>query len=311
MTFRGLLLIALLCLTPALLRANSDERDWKLVDGRAFRAELVSYDEAKSEVVLRFRDTESRTYRFDEFGVVDQAWLAEWLEIDEDMDAILKLLGGRLEHLTTVGTYPTDLFVYYPSRYLDKATRGPALILFHPGGKAGRYVKRHMEAAEASGMILVACGTFHNTRDDAVDAQLFERFKEVFPQILERVRLDPLRLFMGGISGGAARAYHYTAQVQHPWAGVFANGGWLGNEYDQPYPAGMRVAMVNGNLDKAANHYVEPDGKCLRDRGSDVGVFSFEGGHQVPPPLTQMKVFDWLLDQSDSALKSATPVVAP
>ncbi len=286
-------------LGPARLAANSDERTWILADGRTFRAELVRYDEAARRVTLRFKDTESRDHAFDEFGVMDQAWLTEWVELEDDLNALVGELGGKLSHLVTTGEQPTDLFVYEPSSALAAgAPPPPALILFHPGGKAARYVKSHMEAAEKSGLLLVACGSFRNTADTpALEAEMLERFREVFPQILARVRLDPARIFMGGTSGGAWRAYHYSAQVSHPWAGIYANVGWLGGVkyYGLPYPSGMRVAMVNGNLDVAANQWVDRDGAVLKNAGNHVGVFAFEGGHQVPPPLHQFIAFEWLL----------------
>jgi hypothetical protein len=297
----------LLCLLLGLLavsglRANSDERTWILADGETFRAELVRYDESAGKVTLRFKETaEERNYAVDRFGTMDRAWLAEWRELEDDLNALVTELGGKMTHLVTTGRYPTDLFVYEPSSAIAAgAPPPPALLLFHPGGKAARHVKSHMEAAEKSGILLVGCGQFRNSDGDlGVSAAFRERFGEVFPQILARVRLDPARLFLGGTSGGACRAYHYTVQFSHPWAGVYANGGWLGGieEYDLPFPA-LRVAMVNGSLDTAANRWVDRDANVLRKRGGTIGVFAFEGGHQVPPPLSQFMAFEWLLGRN-------------
>jgi hypothetical protein len=301
--FRFLLALAALWLVPG-LRANSDERTWILADGETFRAELLRYDEAAGVVTLRFKDTEDRQIPFERFGVMDRAWLAEWREMEDDLNALVSELGGKLDHLVTVGAHPTDLFVYTPSAALAPgAPPPPALILFHPGGKAARYVKSHMEAAEKSGLLLVACGQFRNTGDNAeLEATMSARFREVFPQILARVRLDPARLFMGGTSGGAWRAYHYTAEIAHPWAGIYANGGWMGGKkyHDLPYPP-LRVAMVNGNLDTPANRWVDRDSAVLTRAGGTVGVFAFEGGHQVPPPLHQHLAFEWLLGREADA----------
>lgn len=281
------------------LHANSDERTWILEGGETFRAELVRYDEAAGQVTLRFKQlSEERAFAVNRFSTMDRAWLAEWNEIEEDLNATVAELGGTLTHLVTTGLHPTDLFVYTPSSALAAgAPPPPAMILFHPGGKAARYVKSHMEAAEKSGLLIVGCGQFRNTDGDlGLSAAFRERFAEVFPQILARVRLDPARLFLGGTSGGASRAFHYTAHFSHPWSGVYSNGGWLGGtrNYDMPFPA-LRVAMVNGNLDTAANRWVDRDGEVLKRAGGTVGVFAFEGGHQVPPPLHQHIAFEWLL----------------
>ncbi|MFA6288100.1 MAG: hypothetical protein WC661_12015 [Opitutaceae bacterium] len=298
--FLTFFLLAILGL--ARLSANTDERDWSLESGGTLHAELIRYEEATGKVTLKFNNAGNRVFDIKEFSVVDRAWLTEWLEFEESLDAKLKTLGGRVEHLVTAGVYPTDLFVYYPSRQKTTAAALPGLILFHPGGKAGRYLKRHLEAAEATGFVLVACGSFRNEKTDAEDQANQARFREVFPQILQRVRVDPARLFLGGTSGGGQRAFQYSAMIKHPWAGIYSNGGWLGGaeNYNLPYPSGMRIAMVNGNQDAAANHYVKPDSNVLIKAGNTVGVIVFEGGHQEPPVHSQIQAFNWLLGQNDT-----------
>ncbi len=280
------------------LRANSDERTWILTDGTRFRAELVRFEEAAGKVVLLFHDTEERSYAIDRFGAMDKAWLAEWAETEDDLAALVSQLGGKISHLVTTGAHPTDLYVYTPSSALvTGATPPPALILFSPAGKASRFVQLHMEAAEKSGLLLIACAQFRNTGGDLeLEAEMFARFGEVFPQILTRIPLDPKRIFLGGTSGGAWRAFSYSVRFSHPWAGIYSNGGWLGGKknYGLPYPP-LRVAMVNGNLDVDANVWVDRDGEVLKRAGGTVGVIAFEGGHQVPPPLYQHMAFEWLL----------------
>lgn len=289
---------ALCLLSVVCALANSDERLWTLEDGTSFRAALVRYDEKEQRVVLRFNEREDKVYDVNLLGVMDRAWLAEWAKLTESLDEDVARLGGRFIHLATQGDYPTDLYVYYPSAAKESAPPRPALILFHPTAKASFYVKRHMEAAEATGLVLVGCGSFRNTVTDDAEAPFQKRFVEVFPQILARVRLDPARVYLGGISGGASRAFDFSVLVPHPWAGVYSSGGWLGGveNHSRPYRAGMRVAIINGNLDTAASQWVRPDGDALVRAGCVVGVFAFEGGHQVPPVASQTEVFNWLLE---------------
>lgn len=297
-TFFAGLLFLFLALSSA--RANSDERTWLLKNGESFRAELVRYDETSGKVTLKFNNTTERDYDFALFSVIDRSWLAEWLELEDSFDATLKKLGGRVEHRLTEGQYPTDLFIYYPSAAANTATL-PCLILFHPGAKAARYLKRHIEAAEETGLMLVSCGTFRNESNDDEDARNTARFKEVFPQILALKQVDSSRVFLGGTSGGAMRAFQYTAKIPHRWAGVYSNVGWLGGPdyYHLPYPSGMRVAIVNGNQDRAANHHVKPDSDVLIKAGNVVGVIVFEGAHQEPPVRSQVQAFNWLLQNED------------
>lgn len=293
------ILFSLFLTSFAYLSANTDVRDWELRDGTKLTAELVYYDSATEQVLLRFHDVQDRIVSFSAFSSVDQAWLVEWQEVTEILASQIDDMGGEFIHKLTVGNQPTDLFIYWPASM--ECQPPPLLILFHPGGKGARYAMRHIEAAEKAGIVLVACGQFRNTGDDFESEKAFlERFREVFPQILDFVAPDPSKVFIGGTSGGAGRAFHYTAWIDYPWAGVYSNGGWTGgNKYRfLPYPSNMRIIMVNGNQDRA-NREVDADTQILQAAGNKVGLILFEGGHQVPPPASQLKAFHWLLESED------------
>lgn len=172
------------------------------------------------------------------------------------------------------------------------------MILFHPGGNGHRDILRYVEAAEAVNMTLVSCETFQNSADNPeIEAGYLERFKELLPQIEAAVPHDPKRVFMGGISGGGWRSYHYSAQIDRPWAGIFANCSWVGDEkyWNLPYPK-MRVAMVDGDKDYG-RYTLEKDMEVIRKSGSQISVQAFEGGHQVAPPAVMTKAFKWLLGE--------------
>jgi hypothetical protein len=91
---------------------------------------------------------------------------------------------------------------------------------------------------------------------------------------------------------------NYSAQINRPWAGIYANGGWLGgyDYYDWPYPGGMRIVMVNGNNDHSSR-WLERDSQLLGSKGNNVVLFSFDGGHQAAPPKTRIKALKWLINE--------------
>lgn len=285
----------LFCITATW--ANTDERMWSFNSGEKLRAAQMSYDSESGEVILLINDEDQRTIKFNELSPIDQAWLVEWNQIEQEMDVLIDVLGGRFEHYVAEGEFTTDFYVYYPTICETDSTR-PMLILFNAGGKAARYLKQFVEVAERHGIVTVACAGFYNTKNDEEDPVMLLRFKELLPVIEATVPHDPKRVFMGGNSGGAMRAYNYTAQIDRPWAGVYANAGWMGgyDYYDWPYPSGMRIAMVNGNNDHA-NRWLERDGKLLSSKGNTVVVFSFDGGHQPAPPKSRSKALEWLINE--------------
>lgn len=280
-------------------KANTDLRQWRLATGENVTGELIDYDPQSGIVTLKLNFKENKQFSFEDFSLIDKAWLVEWVEFADRLGELVSELKGTFQHVITAGDYPTELFIYYPSTWQNVGPPLPAMILFHPGGKAPRYLLRHMEAGEKASLILISCGHFRNTHEDAEEDKLALRWKEVFPQILEKVKFDHARLYMGGTSGGAARAFDFSVTTSHPWAGIYSNGGWLGGKegYGRDYPDNMRVAMVNGNNDKAANHWAERDAEELKKHDAKVALMSFEGGHQVPPTPIQLKAFNWLLER--------------
>tara|TARA_A100001015_G_C15009612_1_gene722348 strand:+ start:106 stop:1056 length:951 start_codon:yes stop_codon:yes gene_type:complete len=289
----------LLFLTIA--NANTDERYWTLQSGEKIKAEQLSYDSQSGQVVLLIDDKKEYKLQLDELSPIDQAWIVEWDQIEREMNVLIQTLGGKFEHYTAKEEkYSTDFYVYYPSIYEINKMR-PMLLLFNAGGKITRYVKQFIESCERHGIIVVGCGSFRNSDDNPeLEDEMRKRFAELLPIIESTVPHDPKRLFMGGNSGGAWRAYHYSAWFDRPWAGIYANAGWLGGMkyYEEQYPAGMRIAMVNGNNDHSTNYYLIPDGKLLESKGNIVAVFSFEGGHQSAPPKSRSKALEWLINEN-------------
>ncbi|HEX7260324.1 MAG TPA: hypothetical protein VF258_00760 [Luteolibacter sp.] len=280
-----------------LAKANSDMRDWTFAEGGPLRAELTGYDEATGELSLRKENKTILKFRRDELSTIDKAWLLQWMEYKEEMETVVRKLGGTIEKMTGTGKFTTEYSVYHPSGTTAGNTL-PMMILFHPGGNGHRDILRYVEAAEAVKMTIVSCETFQNSKDHAeIEASYLERFKELLPQIEAAVPHDPKRVFMGGISGGGWRAYHYSAQVDRPWAGIFANCSWVGDEkyWGLPYPK-MRVVMVDGDKDYG-RYTLEKDIEVIRKSGSEISVHAFEGGHQVAPASVMTKSFRWLLGE--------------
>lgn len=294
----------LLCLffTTAFSFGSDTFRTWKTNEGQSFGAELESYDEAKKLVLLRLADEKLVEINYDDLIDLDRAWLLEWTEFVEEMQVKLRKMGGVLSAHKSKGNIPVDYWVYQPPLAPEQAgVKPPMLILFHPNGHGYQAIFRYLEAAKATGITLVSPDYFRNTGhgkdSDMKDAEMLEVFKELLPQIEAIVPHDEKRMFMGGCSGGAWRAFHYSAQVPRPWAGIYSNCGWMGEPkeaYGLPYPK-MRVAWVDGNQDPRGDFYLKRDSVPLLKAGCTISVHAFEGGHQVPPPSVQEKAWRWLL----------------
>lgn len=288
------------CLLINAAKANDQMRQWTFESGGKQAAEIVAFDEKTRIVTLRKEDQTIIKLDEAEFSALDRAWILQWIELDEEAREMLGRVGGIVTHEKTTGEFSIDYYVYHPApETIPAGTKPPMMMLFHPGGNGGRAIYRYVEAAAATGFTLVSFDYFRNTKGN--EGELIEEMARCFPAILPQIEAkvphDPLRIYMGGTSGGAMRAYGFSMLADRPWAGIFAGGGWLGpdNMYRRPYPR-LRVAMVNGDKDRGANQYIRRDTEMLQSTGGIVSVHAFEGGHQMPPPSVMTKAFRWLLD---------------
>lgn len=164
------------------------------------------------------------------------------------------------------------------------------IILFSPSGHGSGILKQFKESCESVGWVGVGCDEFKNGMDTTVAESMFEA---LLPIIEKAVVHDPQRLYMGGLSGGALRAFGYSAKFDRPWKGIISCGGWLGERYELDYCKGMAVAWVNGNNDQNANAWVDNDTPVLERRRCKTKLFSFPGGHVVGPPEVLTEAMRW------------------
>jgi hypothetical protein len=305
-------LLGLFALLP--LSANNNLRHWNLTDGNRIHAELVEYDEEANQVYLRVNETDDRYLTLEDFTALDQAWLVEWTRMSDQLAEVLEQMPGDFTAYQYIGELDThDFYVYEPSS-VKNTSRRPLMILISAGPKGMRYLLRHMEAAETTGMTIVAMDHYGNKKSTDSTADYVERFSELLPQIETVVPHDPNQAYMGGTSGGSLRAMIWTNKIDRPWKGVYWNGGWLGYEDEHVLESyrPMKVIVVNGNNDRAANQMLRNrDLDILLENDLEVGIIAFEGGHQLPPTEHQVMAFEWLLDSESTGTLSTLDDLQP
>lgn len=272
---------------------NTDNRTWRFTSGKQFEGSLLKYDDQNRIATILYTDDSTNEVNYEDLSEADRAWLDKFAALQDETIAIIKEAGGKFEKRVSKGkNYSTAYYVYYPSNYSEYKEL-PLWLLYHPGGQGQRFLKRHILTAERAGVIALCPDIFRNHVSDKI---LDPRFEELIFNVKQNIKYDHSTLIQGGSSGGAMRAYGYSAKFLPETYGIYANGGWLGRRFDLDYPA-MRVAMLNGHLDKGANKYAIIDGKVLKEKQCEIKVFSFEGGHQLAPPDTQFKALIWLLEE--------------
>ena len=270
--------------------ATAETRTWTNREGRKIQAELDAYDPATRKVTLKLATGARSTIPSESLSDADQEYITETRRKEDEARAALRTNGGKTVTYRIEGETRVSYYVYYPTNY-NPDNPPPMIILFSPVGSGQGILAPVRDACEKLGWLGVGCDVFRNGANEAV---LDAKWKEVLPHIEKTVPHNPDLLYLGGMSGGALRAYSTSEFSVRPWKGVLAFGGWLGGKKTLRCAPKMAVAIVNGDKDKNANAFVEPDLKVLNAAGCRSQQFSFPGGHEVAPPEVVLQAMEWL-----------------
>lgn len=204
------------------------------------------------------------------------------------------LENNEITRIKAIGETNMIYNVFTPSNF-SKSKLSPIIIVFSPSGNGMGMLNKMKASAEKYGWVLVGCDKLKNgMKDVELEKQMED---EVLNDVFKNIPHDKDKIYLGGFSGGAMRAYNLTTWRKEKIAGIIAYGGWLGGkEYqDKRFQHGMKVAMINGINDTGANHWNEIDAKTLEKLDCTVKLFRHSGGHQVAPTKVTNEVIEWLI----------------
>jgi phospholipase/carboxylesterase len=191
-----------------------------------------------------------------------------------------------------------DGLLYVP----DGAEPGaPVLVFLHGAtGTGRRHLRAVLAAADRYGVVLVAPDSRHAGTWDLIAERRFGPDVAFLDQVLDAlvgrldVDVDTSRLAIGGVSDGASYALAVGLSNGDVFSTVLAfSPGFL----VVPGAVGRpRVFVSHGTADP-----ILPIDACsrsfvpvLRQAGYDVEYHEFDGGHTVPPPVSDAGLRWWL-----------------
>ena len=202
--------------------------------------------------------------------------------------------GGRDEPLGLGGE--RDGVLYVP----DTAEPGaPLLVFLHGATGSGRgHMRAVLAAVDRYGVILVAPDSRSGGTWDLITQSRFGPdvafLDQVLDAVVDRVDADTARLALGGVSDGASYALSVGLSNGDVFSTVIAfSPGFLAVPETVGRP---RLFISHGTADP-----ILPIDGCsrsfvpvLRDAGYDVMFREFDGGHTVPPEISDQGVRWWL-----------------
>jgi dienelactone hydrolase len=283
----------LLLLSLQLTCAYSAPRIWTDTEGRSIEAELIAADPGNNTIDIRRSDGRTFALGWDRLSEEDRAYVEKWVR-----EKMAHLEPGSVHRREVPGKENTRYHYWIPPHEKPLANR-PILILFSPSGAGAAILDQVKPACEEVGWITVGVDFLRNRMLEAGFSSEAQEaiFDAVLQDIQERIPHDPHRIYLGGFSGGAVRAYNLTTRRREPFAGVLAFGGWLGGEESRAraqYRRQMAVAIINGEQDRGANAHSADDRAALERRNCRVRLFPFPGGHVVAPPEVTARAVAWM-----------------
>jgi len=179
---------------------------------------------------------------------------------------------------------PTQTYaVYIPSWYSpDRAWS--LLIAFHPAARGRAMVEKYQAAAEVYGYIVAGS---NNSRNGSSQASL-RSIRAMLPDLGQRFLIDPKRLYLTGMSGGARVAMQVALGTKVA-AGVIASSAG----YPDGEPRGSVPFVVFGTAGTEDFNYIEMR-NLDRALTTPHRLVIFEGGHTLPPDDVALEAIEWL-----------------
>jgi phospholipase/carboxylesterase len=196
---------------------------------------------------------------------------------------------------------PRDGLLYVPDTV---ASGAPLLVFLHGATGTGRdHLRAVLAAADRFGVILVAPDSrAPMTWDLIAERRLgpdIAFLDQVLDSVTDRVDADPARLALGGVSDGASYALTVGLSNGDIFSTVLAfSPGFLAVEDPVGQP---RIFVSHGISDPILPIEVcsRPMVPALREAGYDVHFREFDGGHTVPPAISDEGLRWWLEDAAD------------
>jgi poly(3-hydroxybutyrate) depolymerase len=173
--------------------------------------------------------------------------------------------------------------LYLPSQYSADRTWS-VLIAFHPAARGRLMVEKYQAAAEQYGYVVAGSNTSRNG-SWAVSAAAVQAMSV---DLARRFSLDPQRIYLTGMSGGA-RVAMLVALGKNNIAGVIASSAG----YPDSQPRASVPFAVFGTAGTEDFNYIEMR-QLDRQLTSPHHLVVFNGGHTLPPDTVAFEAIEWM-----------------
>ena len=243
------------------------------------------------------------------FGIpVIAAWIAAWpmlssgyVELsDDEMNRLSAGHGtvewsqgdsfrsGQIYFVSGFSSNGASYYLYIPSAFDGEADL-PALMFMNAARHGLGPLLKWLPSAEDLGWIVAVPHDIGNDGPDNTPVLL----REIVRHFRSAVRHDIRRLYVGGVSGGACRAYWQARGFRGEYAGVVDVVGWM-CDYDEYVYYPSRLAVVHLNGESYHRKSFMRDDEILHRTGVRTKMLEYDGGHNYPESAIADEALTWL-----------------
>ena len=173
--------------------------------------------------------------------------------------------------------------LYLPSTYSPERSSS-LLLAFHPAARGRAMVETYEAAAEQYGYIVAASNNSRNGPWDVSIAAL----RAVSDDLGRRFNIDPDRIYLTGMSGGARVALQIALDSKNIAGVIASSAGFADNRPRASVPFALFATAGTDDF-----NYIEMR-QLDRALTSPHYLAVFAGGHTLPPKTVALEAIEWL-----------------
>jgi len=191
--------------------------------------------------------------------------------------------GTVMDPVACAGDAAQTYALYLPSAYSSER-QWSLLLAFHPAARGRQMVEKFQAAAERYGYIVAAS---NNSRNGPYAVSMAAA-QAMMNDVSQRFRIDPQRVYLTGMSGGA-RVATGLALANKGIAGVIASSAG----YPDSRPRGSVPFAIFATAGTEDFNYLEM--RMLDRKLTSPHFLSvFQGGHTLPPDDVAFDALEWM-----------------
>lgn len=199
-------------------------------------------------------------------------------------------IGGVTERVAVLSDGLQEYALFIPEAYTTDR-KWPVLFVLDPRGRAVSALELFVDSAARHGYIVLSS---YQSRSDAPIAITQQALGAMLEDAQQRFEIDPIRIYLTGMSGTSHAAWRWGTALGANVAGVIGCAGGLPNDWEAEVK-GVPFAYfgIAGVADFNYQEMRELHG-LLDESGAEHRFETFDGAHGWPPERLTSAALDWM-----------------